>query len=187
MPAEPLRFDAKICGFRRAKDGIVISLVVHPESDCIAPLAILPVGFECCVEISGPADDAPTQRIVDAAKTHSQLTNSRSAEQTQGDITQPAGRVLSQKERYAGMSEGEKAVARAGMLCGDENFREWIRSDAPVVNQLVKTAGDAADWMRFELEISSRSEIATKTDALQKFLALETEYLMATGKMASPS
>lgn len=91
------------------------------------------------------------------------------------------------KARYASASDPERAVARAGMLSSDRAFQEWMhRSEGPQPPSFPSTEAGAAAFIRKECGVVSRSEIATSTDALGRFLALETEFLMASGRMASP-
>ncbi len=92
-----------------------------------------------------------------------------------GGLSRPAAGAVTQRERYAAMSEGEKAVARAGMLCGDPEFQKWIEADSDPAK--------AAAKMRNYLNIQSRSMISDPA-ILPDFWALETAYLMATGRIA---
>lgn len=88
------------------------------------------------------------------------------------------------KDRYKAMPPAEQAVVRAAMLPKDREFQEWVAD---------RTAGDwpateqgATDYIRWWIGCS-RSLIAVAPEALAAFLTLETEFLMATGRMASPA
>lgn len=70
---------------------------------------------------------------------------------------------------------GERAVTRAAMLCDDIEFQRWYG---------VKSANEAAEKLRFVLGVRSRREIATNEDSFKKFLAIETEFLQRTGRIA---
>jgi hypothetical protein len=88
----------------------------------------------------------------------------------------PAGDT--QRQRYAAMSEGEKAMARAGALAGDERFRHW----AGAFN-----ADDAAAYIRETCcNGQSRRLIAERADYLERFLAMETDFKIAIGEAAEP-
>jgi hypothetical protein len=82
------------------------------------------------------------------------------------------------KAAYAGKNDMEKAATRAAMLCKDRQFQAWL-VDEPSEHQ-------AATEVKRQLRIQSRSEIATDQQAYRKFLALETEFRVATGQMADP-
>ncbi len=104
---------------------------------------------------------------------------SRPVEQSDGGTnTPPAGRVLSPKERYALMSPQEQAVARAGILCADPEF--WAFMGAVDQNHCVANLHE-------RLRIDSRVRIKLDETVYRDFQRLETEWLMASGKMASPS
>lgn len=187
MP-DAISFEAKFYALRKSKDGLIVSFVIHPN-DAPNELITAPIGEQYIVALAPYVEKPdvvlrtyPNEGVREINEGF--LSESRSAEQTQGDITQPAGRVLSQKERYAGLSAGQQAVARAGMLCKDRAFQEWV------ANLCVWDVCEenAEEYIRRQCcQGGSRGKIAVDDQCLSHFLALETEYLMATGKMASPS
>jgi hypothetical protein len=77
-------------------------------------------------------------------------------------------------------TEGQKALIRAGMLCENPAFQQWIAAADPAfmaAHPPFYNAGDvAADWMRVRLGIDSRRDIAADPAALERFLNLEASF-----------
>ena len=94
-------------------------------------------------------------------------------------------RSVAGKERYLLSDERERAVTRAAMLPNDPQFRQWLR-DRRGWKAIHFTVGDAADEIRHLCAINSRRELLTNDKAYEAFLALETEYGIASGKIAEP-
>lgn len=98
-----------------------------------------------------------------------------------GGVPQPAterpvavARLVSEKERkpdarerYAQLSEGEQAVARAGLLAADPAFQESVG---------VTGEDDAADYIRNHCGITTRRSLAVDGGALRRFLVLEARF-----------
>lgn len=79
-------------------------------------------------------------------------------------------------------TKGEKAVQRAAMLCKDREFQEWIVNRCAV--RSIPCEETAITLMRGQLEIQSRSELATDELALDDFLEMEAAFKEATGRQA---
>jgi hypothetical protein len=75
------------------------------------------------------------------------------------------------KARKRPETEGEKAVMRAVILCGNTDFQFWasrfMGSDR---------LADIEDYVRERCGVQSRAELKTNTDALKKFYALDLEF-----------
>lgn len=87
---------------------------------------------------------------------------------------------LSAKEQYRQLPEWEQARVRACALCNDGKFQMW----ASTQQHPRSVFEDAAAWMRYVINIKSRSEIGVDRKAYERFIALETAYKQATGQMA---
>lgn len=74
------------------------------------------------------------------------------------------------KERYASLSPELQAVADAGRLGQDPEFKKWAR------------AVDAAKYIREYCGIESRRDIATDPEAYRDFMRLKTEFETAVGR-----
>ena len=78
------------------------------------------------------------------------------------------------RERYQQLTEGEQAVARAGVLANDRAFQIW--SGAGSKHNEYSHVVWAANYIRAVCKIDSRSELATNAEALARFLDLEARF-----------
>ena len=87
--------------------------------------------------------------------------------------TKDYARSLAAKDRYAGLDDGQKAVARAALLAKDLSFQHWlfVTKRAPRFGE-----GAAAEYIRHSCECTSRREIAENPEKLRLFEALEGSY-----------
>ena len=74
---------------------------------------------------------------------------------------------------------GDRALRIAGMLCRDPKFWEFLysRSDIPT-----KDYENATQWLRFYLDLESRSQIKTNAVAQAQLDKLYREYTLWQGK-----
>jgi hypothetical protein len=70
-------------------------------------------------------------------------------------------------------TEGEKAVMRAGILCKDTEFQFWLSSE---YSPYMPGNTTAEDYVRAYCGVESRAALATNTEALEKWLELETAF-----------
>lgn len=70
-------------------------------------------------------------------------------------------------------TEGEKAVASAGLLCNNPRFIGWLFDRGFSGGN---TALDAEDGVRAYCSITSRAELATNEDARRKFIELRDAF-----------
>lgn len=149
--------EAKLHGFRRTQDGIVVSFVLHPQEvpQC---LALDPLGQRYMLAVAQIGDDEQPASSQDVGK------------RPEPDCMRGAAPARGAK------SEGERARVRAVMLCSDRRFLDYFGCSAAC----------APRHLRAALGIASRSEIATNPDALRRFLTLEERYKIETGLMAEP-
>src|SRR6185312_13461854 len=150
--------------YRQSKDGLVVSFVVHP-ADMPDALATAPLGQRYMLALAAIGDDEQPIPVPEQ---------------------KPSApyRSIAGKERYALSDERERAVTRAGMLPSDPKFRQWAALTYPGIAML--DSAMAEDFIRETCGIDSRRELLTNDKAYQAFLALETEYGIATGKIAEP-
>lgn len=71
------------------------------------------------------------------------------------------------KPPYADRSDGEQAVVRAAIMCGDGEFQAWLGA---------RDRDHAAQMMRDYCGVTSRREIAVSVDALAKFRQMESDF-----------
>lgn len=82
-------------------------------------------------------------------------------------------------------TEGERAVQRAGILCGEPHFQHWFAQRHRHM-PIVMTPESVASGLRAVCGVASRKALATNEPARQRFLEVETEYRRDTGQLAEP-
>ncbi len=139
-------FEAKKHAYRQTQDGIVVSFVIHPN-DLDAQFAIAPLGTRYMVGFAEIGDDG---KPLGVAKL--------------GALT-PLGLEREAKERrkFGALPLSQQAALR----CGDAMFQEFM---------LVKTAEDAAEKVRRQCRVDTRSHIVYGTPAGALWLQLESQY-----------
>lgn len=68
---------------------------------------------------------------------------------------------------------GDRALRIAGMLCRDPKFWEFLYSRSDIST---KDYESATQWLRFYLDLESRSQLKTNIEAQNKLDALYREY-----------
>lgn len=163
--------EAKKYAMRQSKDGVILSLVIHPN-DATSELLSAPIGQLWIVAlapyIESPSDESEGKApVVDK--------HGRSLEGSERPATGAA------KDRYRERPSAEQAVTRAVLLCKDPAFQSWA------ADQFCRAVSetDASDSIRAACcEGGSRSLIAVEPKFLQRFLALEHEYRQSVGLSA---
>jgi hypothetical protein len=74
---------------------------------------------------------------------------------------------------------GDRALRIAGMLCRDPKFWEFLYSRSDIVT---KDYESATQWLRFYLDLESRSQLKTNIEAQQQLDKLYREYTTWQGK-----
>lgn len=182
MPEIPaVHCEAKKVAYRQTKDGLVVSFVIHPN-DMPDALAVAPLGQRYMLAMAAIGDD---EQPVDETAVSGSKTTPNAAE-TLGDSYVDENRISAAsqrgKERYLEATAQQQALIRAACLPKDDKFREWIAAGWGVSMVAEETA---ADYIRDSCcGGGSRKLIAEDPACYQAFLALETEYKLATGQMA---
>lgn len=159
--------------YRQTKDGLVVSFAIHPN-DMPDDLATAALGTRYMLALAKIGDD-------EKPVAGSQPTKSDKP----GDLGQ-APPAVKGKRSFADMA----ASQRSAILCGDPIFQEWIsiRHQQPwdiTVDEEYRKK-DAANLLRKACGIHSRRELDTDDQALEKYKALETSYLVSVGRIAGP-
>lgn len=150
--------EAKLHGFRRTQDGVVVSFVVHPEQVPQA-LALDPLGSRYMLAFVAIGDD---EQPLPPGQSKEPPISKSSAHG---------------KARYASSTERKQALVRACAYAKDARFRSWLR---------VETEAGAVDAIRHACGIESRREIESDPRAYDAFIRLETDYKIANNLMAAP-
>lgn len=147
MSGEPFAFEAVKAALRQSKDGIVLSLVVHP-SDVETQLMTDPIGQRYYVTLV-PADQADKEQEVRSKG---------------GVLLEPGETALDHAKRML--------VSQAGILCRDPEFQRWflVGSDLPPSEEAAIRA------MHRYLGVQSRSELADSEAARRLFIDLRNSY-----------
>lgn len=166
MTVPAVHCEAKLHGFRRTADGVVVSFVLHP-AEVPQALALDPLGTRYMLALCAISDDEQPVSLA-----------GHSIPSTKGSVATGSS---PRKDAPAGgpKTPGERAVIRAAILCGEPRFRIWLAGDN------ITEAG-AASMLREACGVASRGDLAHDAAALDRFMKLETEYLMEIGAMARP-
>lgn len=169
-------FEARKVAYRQAKDGVVVSFVIHPN-DIDGAFAAAPLGTIFVIGYATPEE----------------------AEQTSGPpIETPEAPTSAtgkgaDKPVAANLTPGERAVRMAGILCADQQFQEWLWRE--VWDQhggcVFGEPADAAEWedwtaaeIRQRCNIISRKQLKDDDMARARWEKIETAFRQATGQMA---
>jgi hypothetical protein len=68
---------------------------------------------------------------------------------------------------------GDRAIRIAGLLCRDPNFWEYLFSKSEIST---KDYESATQWLRFYLELESRSQLKSNTEAQNKLDILHRDF-----------
>lgn len=75
---------------------------------------------------------------------------------------------------------GDRALRIAGMLCRDPKFWEFLYSRSDIAT---KDYESATQWLRFYLDLESRSQLKTNVEAQAQLDKLYREYTQWQGKI----
>ena len=81
-----------------------------------------------------------------------------------------------QDDAHKEKSEGEKAVARAGILCNDPDFQRWVIQAAPHSARDNAQGFGTADILRAWLGVTTRKALATDADVLERFQRIDEAF-----------
>jgi hypothetical protein len=169
MPFVADHCEAKLHGFRRTQDGVVVSFVLHP-AEIPKALALDPLGTRYMLAFAQISDDEhPVSPAGPAAPVSEK-----------GDCTTVAGAVKPAGEPKERRSWDElRPSQQAGILCSDVAFQQFAS----------KQTGwqcdeeDAAAWLRAELDISSRKELDLRPDLAPKLNQVREEFMRWAGRV----
>lgn len=178
--------EARKVSYRQTKDGLVVSFVIHPQEMPDA-LAVAPLGQRYMLALAAIGDDekpVPVEANRLTIAHHVALPDNASSEDV-GRAFAGITRSEQGKAAYIAKNEMERAVTRAALLAKEPRFREWLTEEYGDGHTLDEP--DAAEEIRAQCRISSRSEIGTDRRAYGAFIKyIETPYLIATGAIAEP-
>lgn len=168
MTAAAFHFEAKKYALRQAKDGVIVSFVVHPN-DVVAELLSAPIGEHYVVALAPYTETAGVTQQEERPPCKREAAGSSPA----------AGTTPREKKRLT----DHPRPTQAGILCNDEGFRQWfgVRSAIPEgASQKERDVVREADAKRHlcqRLGITSRSELAIDGPPAAAFDAIVADYL----------
>jgi hypothetical protein len=153
------------CAYRQSKDGVVVSLVVHPQ-EVPEGLATAPLGTRYMVALVPIGDD---ERPIPPAAKEKSKPDSVSVK----PLPEPDKPLADHKREKMDWRELQPA-AQAGIRCAEPMFRAFLRE--------VKRYGhcdeeDAAVAVRDICGVNSRADLGTKHAARVIWHQLDSEFL----------
>jgi hypothetical protein len=151
--------ELKLYAYRKNRDGLIISFVVHPNDE--QQLLGIDIGdtFDAVLtksEPDGARDPVPP--------------SPEKPERTPGPA--PSGVPFG----HRGPTDGERIRTRAVMLCKDVDFQDWIGVAASVGSTEADYEREAARELCAYLGITSRKVLATDPEVQKRFLLMEAHY-----------
>jgi hypothetical protein len=177
-----VKAEAVKVSYRQTKDGMVVAFAIHPN-DMPPELALAPVGTRVLLAVAELTDEPPR-----ASAGQPSATKAAGREDAGSAPSNSKSKSEQGKAAYAMKDEMEKAVTRAAMLCEEALFQDWLarrggRRWYPGLSEDTRTQR-TAEMLRLELNVKSRSEIASSERAFNDFKALELEFAQHSGRFA---
>lgn len=163
-------FEAKLHGFRRTQDGVVISYVVHPQ-DLSAEMAMAALGTRYMVAFSQIGDD---EKPITNGATVAGSTDRINGQEPDGNGNRDGNSskgVTAGKDRQP--FNGLKLSNQAALRCNDEQFKVYLMDEYPSVSAKYN---DAADVVRELCSVKSRAEFDNNVSSASHWRDLESEY-----------
>lgn len=152
-------FESLKCAMRQSRDGVVISLVIHP-SDVTAELMSLPIGARMAVKWATIEDEQASTLPVAPG------TETAAPQSGEGTAAPPKPR-----RPFHELPLSQQCAIR----CGDERFWDWL--DAEYFHGIkITSAKTCAEAVRSILGISSRSELNCDGMDAQAWRNIEAAY-----------
>ena len=148
-------FEAKLCAIRKNKDGLVVSLVIHPH-DASRDLMNLDIGARVMIgwaECTDAPDDTRAARM---------------ASENSGSVTEPPRETAKARTPFAELPLSQQA----GLLCKDETFRAFLSHREGRAFCVAETA----EFIREFCGVTSRAQLDTQGDARTLWYLLYDEF-----------
>jgi hypothetical protein len=140
-------FEVKKHAIRQTADGWVVSFVIHPN-DMSADFAVDPLGTRYMMALAEISDDETPVEVKENRKAIAKRT-------------------------YDAKTAPERAVARAGMLAADGDFRHWLDATSRAT---MTDEGEAATYIRSACGVETRADLATNAVARKKLYQMVAAY-----------
>lgn len=167
--SEEIAFEALKVGLRQSKDGINITLVIHPD-DVHPELLADPIGARYAVKLVRIGDDEqPVQR-------KSELNTAvRAYPPSRWEGVEPLAPPAPAVAESASALRKAKLniIASAGILCRDRAFQAWLFKRG---NSTEPSEAGAVEGLHAYLKIHSRAQLADSARARSAFITLRGEF-----------
>ena len=157
-------FEAKLHGFRRTQDGVVISYVIHPN-DVKAELATAALGTRYVIAFEEINDDETANESPVAQRSEQAAYN----RQVEG--SNPSG-ATKQRTPFDQLP----ATMQAAMRCADESFQRFVFDVFWRKGAAIPSEANAAQLVRDYCGVSSRKDLNFNEEASRLWLELEAKY-----------
>lgn len=164
--------EAKLHGFRRTADGVVVSFVLHPHE--VPPvLALDPLGTRYMLALCAIGDDE--QPVSPAGTVNHQQKGTATGKSPGKDTPPPVGEPHKDRRAWDELRPSQQA----GILCSDVGFQKFVSEETGWACD----EADAAAWLRAELDITSRKELDLRPDLAPKLNEIRAEFLEWAGRV----
>jgi hypothetical protein len=156
-------FEAKLCAIRKNKDGLVVSLVVHPH-DAGRDLMTLDIGARVMIGWA-ECTDAPDATRAASAPPHTNTQTSPVPPEPE-----PPRETAKKRTPFAQLPLSQQA----GLLCKDDTFRAWLTAREGIHH----SSSLAEIFVRQHCGIGSRAQLDERQNgaAREKWRALYDEF-----------
>ena len=151
-----LSCEARKIAYRQTKDGVVLSLLLHP-SEIPDGLAIAPLGTRYMIALVEIGDDEQPKRK------EGDVTAQQNKERPVATPSRPATDRSGGAQSWHQMSPTQQA----GILCADKSFWKFIGAHSEQ---------EAADFVRLRCGVTSRKDILPDNQAGRRWRDLVSDY-----------
>lgn len=155
--------ECKKIAYRQTKDGVVVSLLVHPN-DVPDALATAPLGTRYMAALVEIGDDEQPVK----AKSESGGPHPSPREADSADIGKRSS-ASRPKRQFVDMTPAQQA----GLLCADEAFQRFLLERCHIT---ALSEDEAADAVRYYCRVKSRKDILSGTTAGDFWLGLVAHF-----------
>jgi hypothetical protein len=187
-------FEAKKYALRQAKDGVIVSFVVHPD-DVVAELLSAPIGEHYVVALAPYSEEAPKQEPIEpigmvplaGSPEHAAMFErdvsamaADAVKRAREEVPTPPAPVEKERRPFHTLPRSTQAA----MACNEERFREWLWPNLGPAPP--PTKGHQTDWaarrVRERCGVTSRSLLDSDEYAARQWDALYASFLRETGQ-----
>lgn len=111
------------------------------------------------------------------------IRNAGSASASLRRAPTPLGQTEGADKAGHAKHKGGPLAKRAGILCNDVAFRNWVARKSDYNGIAIVDLDGAAHFVRVYCEVKSRADLDHDAEAAKRFVTLETEFMKAAGRL----